>query len=362
MTNEASGRETRFVQTKPLRVGVVGTADGTAVHIPGLRQVPHVELVAVAPVDGDSPSGIAARYQVPSYYDDYRVMFRRARLDAVTIAAPADLHHSLVIAAVESGLHILCDSPMARSAAEARDMHRVARDAQVQGSIVFPSRFIPARMRVKQLMDGGYIGDLQSISVTAFRSPYVRRRSMMPLQPNFSLVQQLGYDYVDTLRWWFGDVHAVSGARTAPALANVEARQADSNFSILLQFGSGAVGAIHACSTSPVDLGDEMVAVGTDGMIALRNDGKIFGTKRDQQAISELKIPDELTFDLPKTVDPRVGPFTQLAFDWADGILNGHSRAPTFEDGMKVQEIVDGAIKSQELARWVDTSGKKWPV
>ncbi len=350
------------MQTKTLRVGVVGTALGSAVHIPGLRQVPHIDLVAVAPADGDSASAVAARYQVPTYYDDYRLMFRRAGLDAVTIAAPAEAHHSLVIAAVESGLHILCDSPMARSAAEARDMHRVARDAQIQGSIVFPSRFIPARMRVKQLIDGGYIGDLQSISVTAFRSPYVRRRTMTPLEPRLSLIQQLGYDYVDTLRWWFGDVHAVAGARTAPALANVEAEQADSNFSILLQFGSGAVAAIHACSTSPVDLGDEMVAVGTDGIIALRNDGKIFGTKRDQQAISELEIPEELTFDMPKTVDPRVGPFTQLAYDWAEGILAGEQRAPSFEDGMKVQEIVDGSMKSQELARWIDTSGKKWPV
>lgn len=350
------------MHTKPLRVGVVGTADGSAIHIPGLRQVPHVDLVAIATVDGATSSTVAARFQVQDSYDDFRLMFRRAGLDAVTIAAPAELHHSLVIAAVESGLHILCDSPMARTAAEARDMHRVARDAQVQGSIVFPSRFIPARRRVKQLMDGGYIGDLQSISVTAFRSPYVRRRSMSPLEPKLSLIQQLGYDYVDTLRWWFGDVHAVAGARTAPALASVEAEQFDSNFSILLQFGTGAVGAIHACSTSPVDLGDEMVAVGTDGVVALRNDSKIFGTKRDQQAIAELPIPKDLTFDMPKTIDPRVGPFTQLAYDWAEGILSGESRAPSFEDGMKVQEIVDGAVKSQELARWVDTSGKKWPV
>lgn len=350
------------MHTKPLRVGVVGTAAGSAVHIPGLRQVPHVELVAVAAVDGDSPSGVAARYQIPSFYDDYRLMFRRAGLDAVTIAAPAEAHHSLVIAAVESRLHILCDSPMAISAAEARDMQRVARDAQVLGSMVFPSRFIPARMRIKQLVDGGYIGDLQSISVTAFRSPYVRRLSMTPLEPRLSLIQQLGYDYVDTLRWWFGDVHAVSGARTASALANVEAEQTDSNFSILIQFGSGAIGSIHACSTSPVDLGDEMVAVGTDGVLALRNDGKIFGTKRGQQAISELAIPEELILELPKTVDPRVGPFSRLAYDWADGILSGEQRAPSFEDGMKVQEIVDGAMKSQELARWIDTSGKKWPV
>jgi predicted dehydrogenase len=350
------------VHDRPLRVGVVGTAQGTAVHLPALRQVPHIDVAAIAAADTEATSAIATRFQVPEYFDDYRVMFRRARLDAVTIAAPCELHHSLAIAAVEGGLHILCDSPMARTAAEARDMHRVARDAQVQGSIVFTSRFIPARIRIKQLLNSGYIGDLQSASVTAFRSPESRRRSMVPLEPRLSLMQQLGYDYVDTLRWWFGDVHAVAGARTAAPLAAVDAVQADSNFSITLQFGSGAVATIHACASSPVDLSDELVAVGTAGMLALRNDTKIFGTKRDDQLITELPIPGELGIDIARAVDPRVGPLAHLASDWASGILTGEQQAPTFEDGMKVQEIVDGATKSQDLARWVDTSGKKWPV
>lgn len=350
------------MHSKSLRVGIVGAGDAAAVHIPGMRQVPHVELVAIASADGSQVSAAAARYQIPNYYDDYRLMFRRGGLDAVSISAPAELHHSVVIAAVESGLHILCDSPMARSGAEARDMHRIARDAQVQGSIVFPSRFIPARMRVKQLVDGGYVGDLQSISVTAFRSPYAPSRKTVPLVPRLSLMQQVGYDYVDTLRWWFGEVYAVAGARTSPALASVEAEQADSNFSMLLQFGSGAVAAIHACATTPVDLGDEIVAIGTDGLIALRNDGKVFGTKRGEQSIRELPSPDDPTSETERWADPRVGPFSKLASEWAEGILTGEATAPTFEDGMKVQEIVDGAMKSQDLARWVDTSGKKWPV
>jgi predicted dehydrogenase len=350
------------VHVNPLRVGVVGTANGSSVHIAGLRQVSLVEVAAVAGVDGESSSSVAARYQIAAYFDDYRLMFRRAGINAVSIAVPAEYHHSVVIAAVEHGLHILCDAPMARSAAEARDMHRLARDGQVCGSIVFPARCIPARIHVKQLIDSGYIGELQSISATVFRSPYVRSRSPVPLEPRVSLIQQLGNDYVDTLRWWFGDVHAVSGARTAPAVADIEAKQPASNFSILLQFGSGAIGSIHVCATSPVDLGDEVVVVGTDGMLALRNDSKIFGSKRDQQTITELAIPDELAENAPRSVDPRVGPFAQLAYNWAHGVLRGESRAPSFEDGMKVQEIVDGAIKSQDLARWIDTSGKKWPV
>jgi predicted dehydrogenase len=350
------------VQVNPLRVGVVGTATRSAVHIPGLRHVPLVEVAAVAGIAGSSASSVAARYRIPEYFDDYRLMFRRAGINAVTIAVPAEFHHGVVISAVEHGLHILCDAPMARTAAEARDMHRLARDGQVFGSIVFPARCIPARIRVKQLIDSGYVGRLQSISVTVFRSPHERSRSMVPLEPKVSLIQQLGNDYVDTLRWWCGDVHAVSGARTAEAVADIEAQQPNSNFAILLQFGSGAVGSIHVCATSPIDLGDEVVIVGTDGMLALRNDNKIFGSKRDQHQIAELPIPEELSSDAPASVDPRVVPFAQLAYNWAHGVLHRESRSPSFEDGMKVQEIVDGAIRSQDLARWVDTSGKKWPV
>src|SRR6185437_13469807 len=119
---QGSWRESLHVHLNPLRVGVVGTAAGSAVHIPGLRQVPLVEVAAVAGIDGSSAASVAARYQIPAYFDDYRLMFRRAGINAVTIAVPAEFHHSGVIAAVEHGLHILCDAPMARSAAEARDM------------------------------------------------------------------------------------------------------------------------------------------------------------------------------------------------------------------------------------------------
>jgi hypothetical protein len=97
-------------------------------------------------------------------------------------------------------------------------------------------------------------------------------------------------------------------------------------------------------------------------MMGLRGARQLFGTRRDQEIVKELEIPDELTAAVPHTLDPRVGPFMILAYDWVQGISSGECHAPTFEDGMKVQEVIDGAVRSQDLARWVDTSGKKWPL
>ena len=106
---------------------------------------------------------------------------------------------------------------------------------------------------------------------------------------------------------------------------------------------------------------DEVVAIGTRGMLRIQRE-RLYGAVRDEGVLSELPIPEELATLSGQTPDPRVAPFTLLAFEWVHGILEGNGHAPSFEDGMRVQEIVDGAMRSQGLERWVDTSGKKWPV
>jgi predicted dehydrogenase len=171
----------------------------------------------------------------------------------------------------------------------------------------------------------------------------------------------IGVNFVDTLRWFFGEIHAVAGARGSIQSRN-DTVQSEHEFSSLLQFASGALGTIHVCTDCPVDLGDEIVAVGSGGMLALRGDNRLFGTRSHEQMVTEMTIPDELSSMFQGFVDPRVGPLTVLANEWVHGILQSDCQAPSFEDGMKVQEIVDSIVRSQELSRWIDTSGKKWPV
>lgn len=341
---------------------MIGTGFGAAVHVPGLRQVPEAEVVAICAAHLDHARSVHLLQKVPLCFDDYRRMFREAELNAVTIATPPDLHHPIAIAAAEHGLHILCERPMARSAAEARDMLRLARDAGIQHAVDYDTRYTPVRARFKQLVDQGYLGEFQSVSLTVYRKSWRDRirhsaSSLDAGERVAGVLGALGSEYIDLLRWWFGDVHAVAGAapRTGAAGDN-------DAFSVILQFATGGIGTIHVSAISPVDLGAEIVATGTQAMMALQADGRLFGVRRDEQVVAELAVPDEPGGDLPNFPDPRLRPFILLAKDWVSAILTGTGSVPTFEDGMKVQEVLDSVHRSQDLHRWIDTSGKKWPV
>lgn len=345
-----------------LRVGVIGTGFGAAVHIPGLRHVPEVEVAAVCSARLDRAHAVKVSHRIPEYYDDYRKMFREANLDAVTIAAPPELHHAIAIAAAEEGLHILCERPMARNAAEARDMLRLARDAGVQHAIDYETRFTPARAAVKRLVEQGYLGTLKSVSLTVYRTSWRDRvrhssTSLDEGERVSGVLGAFGSEYIDALRWWFGDINAVAGAAPRTRLESD-----DATFSIILQFASGAVGTVHVSSAAPIDVGDEIMLLGSNAMVALQGDGRLYGVRRDEQVISELPLGDDGYGDLPNFPDPRVRPFILLAREWVRGILTGTSSAPTFEDGLKVQEVLDSVHRSQHLQRWIDISGKKWPV
>jgi len=346
-------------QETTLRVGIVGTGFGAAVHVPGLRQIPGVEVAGICAAHLEHARSAALLHGVPAYYDDYRRMFREGGLDAVTIATPPELHHPIAIAAAESRLHILCEKPMARNAAEARDMFRLARDSGVRHAVDYEHRFTPSRLRMKKLVDSRYLGDFHSITLTVYRTSYADRlrHSSTALDEGEragGVLGALGSDYVDVLRWWFGDIHAVAGA--SPRVPG------DDTFAALLQFANGGIATIHLSSSSPVDLGDEIVATGSQGMIAVQPDGRLFGVRRDEQVVSELAA-DEAQPEVETSVaDPRLRPFALLAGEWVRSIRSGDGYAPTFEEGMKVQEVLDSVRRSQDLGRWIDTSGKRWPT
>jgi predicted dehydrogenase len=214
----------------------------------------------------------------------------------------------------------------------------------------------------------GFIGDLQSVTITGCRRSWMDRRLQ---DPNYvdegerasGLLNAVGSDYVDSLRWWFGDFEGVAGAVTHDRSSRSR-RGIDVSFGMVLRFRSGAGGAIHITGNSPVSLGDELVASGDEGLMVLQGDGRLFGARRDEPRMEEVAIP---TYDDPQLSglhDPRVFGFMVLASDWARSILTGDriETLPSFEDGMRVQEVLHGVQRSESLSRWIDLSGKKWPL
>jgi predicted dehydrogenase len=363
------------VERETIRVGVIGSGFGASVHVPALRRVPGVEVRAICGTRPERLRGAAHELSIPAVFTSYREMMESDEIDAVTIAAPPHLHHSMALAACEAGVHALCEKPMARNVAEARDMLRMAREAGICHAVAYQMRHDPVRAEMKRQIDSGFLGNLHSVSVVVFRSTLAdpeRRTSAWLTDASRSggILSAVGSHYADALRWWFGDIHAVCGAvstavgeRMVHGSNSLRAVDADDNTSFVLRFANGGLATVHLCYTSATDTGEEILATGSAGMLAIRDGGSLLGAARGQQFQSILQPDRGGSGDSgPDSNARHIRAFSILAGEWVLAMRTGTDATPSFEDGAKVQEVVDAVSRSQQLSRWIDLSGNKWPV
>lgn len=361
---------------RPVRIAIIGTGIGASVHIPVFRQLEDTEIVALGSRRLARAEELARRHRIEFSSDDYREIVERPNVDAVVIATPPYLHHPITIAALEAGKHVLCEKPMARNLAEARDMVNLMRTADVTAVVNHEYRYMPARRHVKTLMDEGFIGTPHSASIVVFRSsladPQGRPFSwLMEREKAGGMLAASGSHYIDLLRWWFGDIKAVAGLtatmvphRRLPDSSEMAHVDADDNFALMLRFHNGAIATIHVSATATSDAGEEITLSGSDGMILLQGDGALWGARTENTGLFEIDIPRTTERKLPEFTHVLARPTALLATDWIAAIRSGETppHLPTFEDGARIQEIIDGVHRSSTQGRWIDTSGTRWPM
>ena len=370
----APAREpTARIESGPIRVGVLGTGFGAAVHIPALRHLPDTEVVAVCSRHAERAERVAAEHGIPATFTDHRELLRDGEVDAVVVATPPFLHHQMALAALEAGKHVLCEKPMARNLAEARDMAKMAERAGVVAMLNHEYRFVPARARIKELIAEGYLGEPQAVTLTVFRSSLADPDGrpfgwLMEQDKAGGMLGATGSHHVDALRWWFGEVKAVAGAtatmvkrRRLPGSATLATVDADDNFAFVLRFANGALGTVHVTATAPVDTGEEILLSGSEGMLMAHGEDSLYGARRGEGALAELPLP-EPPADYPPFDHPLTAPTVRLLATWVAAIRTGEPASPSFADGVKVQEVLDGVARSGRQGRWIDTSGTRWPV
>lgn len=360
--------------TGSIGVAVLGTGFGEAVHIPALKHLDDVNIVAVVSRRADRAKAVASRHDIPNATTDWRDAITDPDVHAVVIATPPHLHHQMAIMALEAGKHVLCEKPMARNVAESRDMVKLAATANVVAMVNHEFRYMPIRARVKELIDEGYVGEPQSVSMNVFRSTLSDPNGrpfgwLMEQDKAGGMLGASGSHYIDSLRWWLGEIHAVTGTtatmvrrRRLPDSSAMAGVDADDNFAFILKFANGAIATVHFCATAPIDAGEEITISGSEGLLIVQGDGELFGARRKDVGLRELPIPDRLSPKLPEFSHYLTRPTVLLMRDWIEAIRTGAGAAfsPSFADGAKVQEIMDGVIRSGVQGRWIDTSGSRW--
>ena len=358
--------------SSPLRIGVIGVGFGTTVQIPGF-QSEGVEGTAVCARRRERAQETADRFDIPGVYDDYHEMLRDAPLDAVSVVSPIPLHHPMTMAALDAGKHVLCEKPFSLNQIQAREMWQMAESTGLTAMIGHEFRFASARMRVKELIDEGYLGPLHMALMRLVNGP---RRGFRPrpltdrddATQGGGFLWGLGSHYIDCLRHWFGEVISVSGhvaihlgERTLPDSDEMAQATADDTFNFTLGFAQGGWATMTGTNAAPFGPGASVEIYGRDGTLVTPHEdagvnppphGTLLGAKAGDDALSELPIPERLQ-PFADDRDGRLMPFRLMGREFLRGVREGTSPAPNFYDGFRCQQVLDAVRESSATGRVV---------
>ena len=283
-----------------LRWGILSTAHiGLTKVIPAIQLADRCEVVAIASRDEVRAREAAATLGIPRAYGSYEALLADPELDAVYIPLPNHLHPQWTKAAARAGKHVLCEKPLALSAAEAQATLDVCEAAGVRLMEAFMYRLHPSWVAVRELVASGRIGRL--VAVQSWFSYYnddpTNIRNIRDV--GGGALYDIGCYSVNLSRMLFGsEPTAVHAALTRDPVGGT-----DILTSAVLEFGEGV--ATFTCSTRAED--DQRVHIsGTEGRISIG-------------------IPFNIPPDRPTEVyvtaggDPPVAPTTEvLTFPTAD--------------------------------------------
>lgn len=156
-----------------LRIGVLGAARIVpAALLKPARQVPGVEVTAVAARDHNRARAFAAKYGIETVHESYDALLADPRIDAVYVPLPNGLHSRWTLRALEAGRHVLCEKPFTANAAEAREVADAAEQAGLVVMEAFHYRYHPLAERMREIV-ATELGKIQHVE-TALCFPLPR--------------------------------------------------------------------------------------------------------------------------------------------------------------------------------------------
>ncbi|MGI9023883.1 MAG: Gfo/Idh/MocA family protein [Acidimicrobiales bacterium] len=144
----------------PLRVGVIGATSWVATDavLPALVASPRTQLVAVASRDASAAAAVTARFGAAHHFGDYESVVTHPEVEAVYVPLPNWAHRRWTEEAAAAGKHVLCEKPLAPTAAEAAAMTNACRDANVVLMEAYMTPFHPRAEAVAAVLETGVLG------------------------------------------------------------------------------------------------------------------------------------------------------------------------------------------------------------
>jgi predicted dehydrogenase len=326
----------------------------------------------------------AARLGWPEAATDWRVVVERDDVDLVDVSTPGDSHAEIAIAAARAGKAVLCEKPLANSVREAEAMLAAVRKAGVVHMVCHNYRRAPAVWLARQMIEAGELGEIYHYRGTYLQDWIVDPR--LPLLWRFQkekagsgALGDIACHSVDLARFLVGEITDVAGdletfikERPLPGHPRKKGRvTVDDAATALVRFASGAMGTIEGTRLAPGRKNYNRFEInGSKGSLAF-----------DLERMNELEVyrgsdpPAARGFRTILVTEPGRHPyvkawwppghiigyehtFIHTLYDLLEGIADGRSPRPDFEDGVRNQRVLAAWERSARRRRWERVAGE----
>lgn len=342
---------------KKLRIGMVGAGNIANVHLNAYQALDNVEIAAICDINAERLNETADLFNIEKRYATEAEMLANEQLDAADVCVWNCNHAKCTIDALDAGLHVLCEKPMAYSVKEAEEMLEASKRNNKLLMIGFVLRFDPESGIAKDFIDNGYLGDIYYSKATYLRrhgSPggWFSNKELSGGGP----VIDLGVHVIDLTRQLMGNPKPIS------VFASTSDRLKDRKY---LKTNVGWIPK-DAKPDDPFNVEDFAVAMikYEDGKTTLLETSyslngeqttkkELFGTKGGIKIDADgMKIYTELNNFLadvtPHTENYKFGKemFTAEMEHFVDCALNGTPCKAPAEDGVVIMKILEAIYES----------------
>lgn len=248
-------------------VGMLGYAFMGKAHTNAYKKIPYMmypppaipKLVAIAGRNEEAVAEAAKRYGYEKYYTDWREMLEDDSIQLFDNGGPNNIHAEPSIIAAQAGKHILCEKPLARSAAESKEMLDAVTKAGVKHMVAFNYRFVPAIRQIRNLIDSGALGQiyhfravyLQEWIMEHYNTPMIWRLDKSVC--GSGAIGDLGAHIIDLAHYLVGGIKTISAytktfitERPYEDGSGMGTVDVDDAFVAALEFENGALGTLES--------------------------------------------------------------------------------------------------------------------
>lgn len=340
---------------KPLTIGLIGCGWlARQVHLPILRRLPDVDLIALAEPDPDRRQEARHCFPAAIGYADYCDVLKMRDVDAVIVSVPTALHGEVAIAAMQLGKHLYLEKPIATSLKEADKIVCVWKQSGVVGMVGFNYRFNALHQAARMQIDAGKLGSIIGVR-TVFSTP---TRSMPAWKQTRSegggVLLDLASHHIDLVRFLFQQE-----VRTVYAV--IESRCSEHDTATLLLRLADGLRVQSLFSLGGVDE-DRFEIYGQAGKLTVdryRSLNVEFvdaggATSRLRRLTKRLKSVPSVPYLFKKLQSPWHEPsYRESLSRFVSAARERDTVSPDLSDGYRSLEVICAAEESAQTGRWV---------